>query len=598
MPSKLVNSDAPGENPAVCSTIDDQNLQISQNNSPLAPTVVPYAQQATAAGYFSANKGATYKYDKLSSIESGTAFEQQPYLSVVNESLEPNTHFGSENCYQTFGVTSLYSNPFESSSSSGSLKGFFKRLAFLELSFAAKMRLTQISTLIFFFTFIYLLLADNAVTLDNFLTTSTCTLPDGSKTVLSSSFAIVMDAGSTGTRFHLYKFQTCGGRITKVLNETFLEVKPGLSHYKDEPEMAAQSIIKLIRRGSRTLPLHLRRFVPIVIKATAGLRLLKPVEADGIINAVRKAVKKTVVKDLGFKPIPDDAIGIIDGQEEGIEGWKTINFLYGLLKPYPDPNVTTPTKAVIDLGGGSMQVVFEVGSDSATKHVNNQRSKLASYFSQVNFYDTTKFLYHHSYLGAGINEAKKRYSALNVDHCSIKGEKGWESCYKSVQSIVNLKEKCNFDSCSFDGTFQPQISSNVEFVLFSYFYDRIQEAGLPTKMTIKHIKEALEQHCYQPSPTKSAAWCFDTTYIYVILKDGLGLTEDHTLNFVKKFNDIEVCWSLGSALSLLSSNTGAQSKTNLPVSPVKRRSPKDALSHPQENTLKSHRLALNVARGQ
>lgn len=62
----------------------------------------------------------------------------------------------------------------------------------------------------------------------------------------------------------------------------------------------------------------------MVLKATAGLRLLKPIEAENLLNAVRE-----VFSNSGFL-VNKDAVEIMDGIDEGIYSWFTINILLGI----------------------------------------------------------------------------------------------------------------------------------------------------------------------------------------------------------------------------------------------------------------------------
>jgi len=60
---------------------------------------------------------------------------------------------------------------------------------------------------------------------------------------------------------------------------------------------------------------------PLVLRATAGLRLLPDNEADILLDAVRDEFKHS-----GFL-VDQDAVEIMDGTDEGIYSWFTINFL-------------------------------------------------------------------------------------------------------------------------------------------------------------------------------------------------------------------------------------------------------------------------------
>lgn len=71
------------------------------------------------------------------------------------------------------------------------------------------------------------------------------------------------------------------------------------------------------------VPKSLWKDTPLVLKATAGLRLLRPDQADNLLNAVRD-----VFLVSGFA-VKDDAVEIMDGVDEGIFSWFTVNFLLG-----------------------------------------------------------------------------------------------------------------------------------------------------------------------------------------------------------------------------------------------------------------------------
>lgn len=85
----------------------------------------------------------------------------------------------------------------------------------------------------------------------------------------------------------------------------------------------AVSIEQLLLKANEFVPLAAREKTPLVLKATAGLRLLKDEEADNLLNAVRDVIRKS-----GYL-VTDDAVEIMDGIDEGIFSWFTINFLLG-----------------------------------------------------------------------------------------------------------------------------------------------------------------------------------------------------------------------------------------------------------------------------
>lgn len=139
------------------------------------------------------------------------------------------------------------------------------------------------------------------------------------------SYAIIFDAGSTGTRVSSYKCYMTYPRGQLVLsNELFMEISPGLCHYYLEPTKAAESIAHLLKEAKKTIPKEFWPSTPLVLKATAGLRFLKPIDAKNLLNAVLE-----VFSSSGLL-IERNAVEIMDGIDEGIYSWFAINILLGI----------------------------------------------------------------------------------------------------------------------------------------------------------------------------------------------------------------------------------------------------------------------------
>jgi len=148
--------------------------------------------------------------------------------------------------------------------------------------------------------------------------------------------AVVFDAGSTGTRIHVFKFRiendckhdpTCDSskRRKKVtlISEHFKSITPGLSSYAEEPEQAAESIRQLLKFANKLVDPETRKNTSLNIIATAGLRLLPDEQSTAILDEIEKLLR-TMKKPY---KLTDDSIRILDGNSEGIFSWVTINFL-------------------------------------------------------------------------------------------------------------------------------------------------------------------------------------------------------------------------------------------------------------------------------
>ena len=74
---------------------------------------------------------------------------------------------------------------------------------------------------------------------------------------------------------------------------------------------AALSLNGMLKTCDNIVPSSQAATTPLVLKATAGLRLLKEGQADNIMNEVTVHLKKYPYK------LPVDAVGIMDGVDEG-----------------------------------------------------------------------------------------------------------------------------------------------------------------------------------------------------------------------------------------------------------------------------------------
>jgi guanosine-diphosphatase len=135
----------------------------------------------------------------------------------------------------------------------------------------------------------------------------------------------MIDAGSTGSRIHVYKFHNCFAAPT-LEHETFEQIKPGLSSYANNPQKAAESLDALLDIAVAEIPKDLQSCTPLAVKATAGLRLLGEEQSRAILEAVEKRIHSK----YPF-PLPaEDGVIIMEGKDEGVYAWITTNYLLGI----------------------------------------------------------------------------------------------------------------------------------------------------------------------------------------------------------------------------------------------------------------------------
>jgi guanosine-diphosphatase len=204
----------------------------------------------------------------------------------------------------------------------------------------------------------------------------------------------MIDAGSTGSRIHIYKFHNCYEQPAYE-SEVFEKKQPGLSSFPN-PSAAAESLDELMDLALKTVPPSLHSCTPVAVKATAGLRLKGPEASDAILKAIRTRLHTKYPFPFG----PKDAVAIMDGKDEGVYAWLTVNYLLDVLSAHP--SASAQTYAVLDLGGGSTQIVFK------PEHSNGDKALLEGEHKYVlSFAGRNHTLYQHSYLGYGLMSARK-----------------------------------------------------------------------------------------------------------------------------------------------------------------------------------------------
>lgn len=212
-------------------------------------------------------------------------------------------------------------------------------------------------------------------------------------------YALMIDAGSTGSRIHIYKFNNCGASPAYEY-EVFKMTKPGLSDYRGDPRGAAASLDTLLEEAVAVVPRELHSCTPVAVKATAGLRMLGASESAAILEAVRARL----VDHYPFALVEKDGVVIMDGSDEGVYAWITANYLLDTIRA--DSPRGVHSYAVLDLGGGSTQIVFEpdFSEDAAMKDGDHKY--------ELQFGGKTRTLYQHSYLGYGLMVARSNVHRL------------------------------------------------------------------------------------------------------------------------------------------------------------------------------------------
>lgn len=341
-------------------------------------------------------------------------------------------------------------------------------------------------------------------------------------------YGAIIDAGSTGSRVLAFAFHKSylNGRLV-LDDELFVERKPGLSSLT--PDKGADQISQLLDEARKFIPQEYWSSTPLALKATAGLRLLGPSQSEEILNAIRDLFSKS-----GFSTT-ENAVEIMDGTDEGIFSWFTVNYLSNRL-------TSKNTVAALDLGGGSTQVTYEL---------NEFQPSYKNYIHAVPIFNSEVNVFTNSYLGLGLMALRHAVITYNgaVNQTSFENEcvnpiiREKTFTYAKVDYLVSGKEnkknaenpEVDFELCNESVKRQvlpllkPKPIKLNEHIInaFSYFYDRAIETGLvdPFKggeIAVAEFTKKAREVCATPN-TDQPFMCLDLVFISVLLQDGYGL---------------------------------------------------------------------------
>ncbi|XP_069684351.1 ectonucleoside triphosphate diphosphohydrolase 5 isoform X2 [Periplaneta americana] len=385
------------------------------------------------------------------------------------------------------------------------------------------------------------------------------------------SYAVIIDAGSTGSRVLAFTFhESIIDRNLKLDHELFVQVKPGLSAFADNPKQGAKKIEELLERAKEVIPSSELKNAPLAMKATAGLRLLPVEKAEGLLEEVRQLFKASPFMTN------ENSVSIMDGADEGLFSWFTVNFLLDRFGGDPEQ-----TMAALDLGGGSTQITFAPTDQVTLKETNPE------FLHHISAFHHNLTVYTKSYLGLGLMAARKEILSVGnpKDAKTLKSEcinpiikTEWtyagvtytvmgpeKPAYKEIKADRNVKEKypvVRFDEClKIINTYvnnkvdKPKELNRKTVSAFSYYYDRATEYGLIDPftggvVTVRDFLHAANKTCDTPNADQPFM-CLDLTFISVILQQGFGLSLDKSLHLFKQVDGHEISWALGAAFHIL-----------------------------------------------
>ncbi|KAL5015681.1 hypothetical protein ScPMuIL_005270 [Solemya velum] len=439
-------------------------------------------------------------------------------------------------------------------------------------------------------------------------------------------YGIVIDCGSSGSRVFVYFWPPHSGNAKDLLNIQQLmdeegkpvvkKVSPGLDTFEDKTDEASEYIKPLLEFAGSYIPKESHKTTLLYVMATAGMRMLSKEHQDKILEDLQQDIPKSfdfIISDNNFE--------VITGKQEGVYAWIAANYVlqkfsHGeaehplvAVPAHSDENpkiaahVRRRTVGMIDMGGGSLQIAFEV----PYKASGIPKDLTADFNLGCQNSDMTHSyrVYVTTFLGYGANVARERYEQLLInqtkkndgeatqqsqrttltDPClppgslsepedetymgtyRFQGTGSFDECKVWIGSLLNLTVPCELPSCSLNGVHQPEISfEKTEFYGYSEFWytmeDVFRQGGLYES---EKFENQAKEFCSTPWATLQDWYgknfypkadkhrfrfqCFKSAWMTSVLHKGFKFpTVYKSLRSVQYINNKEVQWTLGALI--------------------------------------------------
>ncbi|KTD82509.1 multidrug DMT transporter permease [Legionella waltersii] len=344
----------------------------------------------------------------------------------------------------------------------------------------------------------------------------------------------VIDAGSSGSRVHLYSYDLDETNTPTHIHEFWSKkIKPGFATIEPNKNSIDAYLTTLLSSA----PVE---DLPVYFYATAGMRLLPQSKQQQYYNELNRWFhQQSKWRLISAKTIT--------GNEEALFGWLAVNYSVGALNSNSDSAI-----GVMDMGGASVQIVFPI-------QYNPKINK--NYQIALELYGKRYTLFVHSFLGLGQNEMSHQFlnsaSCFSDNYPLPDGETGQgdaSSCELEISSLLNGVHKVNKQ-------IQPLLNSNpvdrwYGIGGFTYFANSKVFEFDKTQLTNQSlITQADNQICHQqwdalsskfPSEELLYEYCLLSSYYYALMVDGYGISSEQAINYLPQEQNLD--WTIGVVL--------------------------------------------------
>jgi len=343
-----------------------------------------------------------------------------------------------------------------------------------------------------------------------------------------------------------------------------LKVKPGLSSFAKGGDLdgARASIENLLAFANQFVPLASRASTPALLKATAGLRALPKESSDAVLRRVRDTLLAS-----GYR-FQADWASIIEGKEEGGLAWVAVNYLRGTFSGAADKE----SLGVIELGGGSMQVSFQVESAEVLAPSDKFEFRTAG--------GRRYRVYAHSYLGFGLDHAQAKLLEAappteGEDPCYPVGYRRAKQMHNGTDGATEfIRGSGHADGCQAwiesallgselsPGWYAGERPLHGSFAATENFYHVRHRLSLPLLGDLEATRRAAHDVCCdrnQTGETDAMEFgvpggkpheCFALSYMAALSQAlGVSATPGVKVEVLKQVSGADVEWALGAAVT-------------------------------------------------
>lgn len=256
--------------------------------------------------------------------------------------------------------------------------------------------------------------------------------------IATARYGVILDAGSSGTRLHIYKWKDPAKERhdadeeelkslpeIKTKKEWTKKIHPGVSTFGKKPgDVGPEHLQALIDHALEHVPKENVKDTPVFLMATAGMRLLPKDQQSELKAEICSYLQENTDFSL---PDCDLHVQVIPGETEGLYGWLASNYLLGGFD-HPDKHKHGKghhTYGFLDMGGASAQIAFAPNSTEAEKHANDL--KLVR-LRTLNGEPQEHKVFTATWLGFGVNQARESYVKQLVEAHAADAKEIPDSC--------------------------------------------------------------------------------------------------------------------------------------------------------------------------